>query len=92
MYTNIQRGDAVNSVKKVLETRLDKTVPSDFIIKLLDLVLKYNIFEFDGQYYQQVIGFAMGSRCAPNVADIFMSFIDEQSFKIWQLDFLQKVS
>ena len=78
LYTNIQRHDGVEAVKKVLETRKDKTIPSDFIIELLDLVLKYNIFVFDGQLYQQLIGTAIGTKCAPNVADIFMSFIDEK--------------
>ena len=61
-----------------METRNDKTIPSEFIIELLDLVLKYNIFVFDGHLYQQLIGTAIGTRCAPNVADIFMSFIDEK--------------
>ena len=65
-------------MKKVLETRNDKTIPSDFIIELLDLVLKYNIFVFDSQLYRQLIGTAIGTKCAPNVADIFMSFIDEK--------------
>ena len=78
LYTNIQRGDAVEAVKKILETRKDKTIPSDFIIELLDLVLKYNIFVFDDQLYQQLIGTAIGTKCAPNVADIFMSFIDQK--------------
>ena len=65
-------------MRKALETRVDKTVPADFILELLDLVLKYNIFEFDGELYQQLVGTAMGTRAAPNIADIFMSFIDEE--------------
>ena len=47
-------------------------------LSLLDLVLKFNIFEFDGELYQQLVGTAMGTRAAPNIADIFMSFIDEE--------------
>ena len=78
LYTNINREDGVEAVKKILETRSDKTIPSDFIVKLLDLVLKYNIFEFSDKLYIQRIGTAMGTRCAPNVADIFMSFIDTE--------------
>ena len=78
LYTNLNKGDSIEAVRKVLETRQDKSIPTDFIIKLLDLVLRHNIFEFDGELYQQLIGSAMGSRCSPNVADIFMSFIDEE--------------
>ena len=76
LYSNIQREDGVEAVRKALETRVDKSVPADFILELLDLVLKYNIFEFDGELYQQLVGTAMGTRAAPNIADIFMSFID----------------
>ena len=78
LYTNLNNEDSVETVRKVLETRTNKSIPTDFIIKLLELVLHHNIFEFDGELYQQLIGCAMGSRCSPNVADIFMSFIDEE--------------
>ena len=47
LYSNIKREDAVEVVRKALETRVDKTVPASFILELLDLVLKYNVFEFD---------------------------------------------
>ena len=66
----------MEAVRKALETHKDKTVPDSFILELLDLVLKYNIFEFDGELFLQLIGTAMGIRAVPNVADIFMSFLD----------------
>ena len=76
LYSNIQREDGVEAVRKALETCKDKTVPDSLILELLDLVLKYNIFEFDGELFLQLIGTAMGTRAAPNVADIFMSYLD----------------
>ena len=62
LYSSIQREDGVEAVRvrKVLETRKDKSIPSDFILELLDLVLKFNIFEYDSQIWQQLIGTAMG--------------------------------
>ena len=62
----------VEAVRKALETRKDKMVPAFFILDLFDLVLKYNVFEFDRQLHLQLIGTAMGTRTAPNIADIFM--------------------
>ena len=59
LYSNIQREDGVEAVRKALETREDKTVPADFILELLDLVLKYNIFEFDGELYQQLVSMSI---------------------------------
>ena len=64
------------------EKREDQSIPTDFLVKLLDLVLKWNIFEFDEKFYQQKIGTAIGTRCAPNVADIFMAIIDDKILEI----------
>ena len=58
-----------------------RATPTDFLIKHHDLVpclvLTYNIFEHDSQLYQQLIGVSMGTKVGPSVADIFMSFIDQ---------------
>ena len=55
----------------------------DFIVKLLEILLKFNIFEFDGQLYSQNIGTAMGSRPAPAFANLFMAKkIDNQIINI----------
>ena len=77
LYTNIPRSDGVSAVRDCLNTRENPTVPTEFIVKLLDLLLKWNIFEFNGELYQQLWGTAMGTRCAPNYADIFMAVIDK---------------
>ena len=77
LYTNIQKEDALKSMEKVLEARADKSMPTEFLLELLDLVLTFNIFEHDSQLYQQLIGVSMGTKVGPSVADIFMSFIDE---------------
>ena len=61
LYSNIKREDAVEAVRKALETRVYKTVPASFILELLDLVLKCNVFEFDRQLFLQLIGTAMHS-------------------------------
>ena len=76
LYTNIPRTDGIEAVRDILNTRESPSVPTDFIVKLLNLVLKWNIFEFNGELYQQMGGTAMGTRCAPNYADIFMAVID----------------
>ena len=72
-YQNISQDDGVNILKKALEERDDKQIPIEFISKLMELVLKYNIFEFHGALYQQLIGTAMGSKPAPSYANIYLS-------------------
>ena len=81
LYTNIRHEDAIKAVRDALDKRTEqekKAVPTKFIVKLLELVLKWNLFEFDRKMFIQVIGFAMGTRCAPNVADLVMAVLDEQ--------------
>ena len=83
LYTNIDHLDATSTTRKVLNRSNKKEIPTEFLIRLLELVLKHNLFEFNGETYKQIIGFAMGSRPAPPVANIFMTeVIDKAIFKI----------
>ena len=79
LYTNIPPTEAADCVEKRLDERLTKTVPTNFIMKLLQLILKQNIFEFSESTYMQLIGIAMGTKPAPSIANIFM---DEKVDKI----------
>ena len=61
-----------------------KQIPTHFLIKLLELVLHGNIFEFDDQLYRQIIGTAMGTRVAPTYACLFMGWLEEKILKTWK--------
>ena len=52
---------------------IDKSVPTDYIMKMLEVILKYNLFEFNQEQYIQKIGTAMGSVPAVSYANIFMA-------------------
>ena len=52
---------------------MDNSDFKDFLLRMLEIVLKYNIFEFNKDLYIQLIGTAMGSRPAPSYANIFMA-------------------
>ena len=73
LYTNIPMDEGIDAVREALEERLDKSVSTEFIVRLLELVLKFNIFEFDNQLFKQLIGTAMGTKCAPNYSNLFMA-------------------
>ena len=47
-------------------------IPTSILRKLFDIVLKCNVFSFNGQAYQQIQGTAMGTRRAPSYANLFM--------------------
>ena len=86
LYTVIPQSEGVECVEDALSEREEKDVPSAFIARLLELLLKYNIFEFNGDFFQQIIGTAMGSKPAPPYANIFMSRkIDNPILKIAEM-------
>jgi hypothetical protein len=73
LYTNIPMNEGIEAVTEALDEMDDKTVSSEFLSRLLELVLKKNIFELNGQLYKQLIGTAMGTKCAPNYSNIFLA-------------------
>ena len=73
LYTNIPQSEGVECVEEELNKRTNPKVPTGFLTRVLEFILKYNIFEFNQELYQQVIGTAMGTRPAPPYANIFMA-------------------
>ena len=71
-YQNIPQDDGIKCLNDALEERSNKTVPSYFIVKLMELVQSHNIFEFhDGMLWRQLKGVAMGIHPAPSFANIY---------------------
>ena len=77
MYTNIPIEEGIAAFEEELENIEDKSIPTDFYIKLLRLVLECNIFEFDREFYIQLLGTAMGTRVAPTYANLFMAKLEK---------------
>ena len=67
LYTNIPQSEGLEAVSDALEERNDKRIPSDYIVKLLELVLKNNIFEFNRELFIKMIVTAMGTKPAPTM-------------------------
>ena len=81
LYTNIPQDEGLEIAEDELNTRTDQRVPSSFISRLLEICLKYNIFEFDKQMYLQKIGTAMGIKPAPAYANLFMAARDKENLE-----------
>ena len=57
MYQNINRLDCLAAVRWALEMRPVSdaaAVPTDLLVNLLDLVMRHNIFKFNGELYRQL--------------------------------------
>ena len=58
-----------------------KLPPKETMLKLIDIILKNNEFEFNGKYFVQKIGVSMGSPCSPSLTDLRMFEIITAIFK-----------
>lgn len=79
LYTNmnIQRTLAVVR-RRLAQTRVNGR-PDQTIMKLLELILKCNDFNFNGQYYLQLYGTAMGRKFSPALANLYLVDFDRQA-------------
>lgn len=73
LYTNIVTEEGINAVLNVFQKNPDGGRPDKEIIQLLEINLLRNDFQFNGEWFLQVKGTAMGKRFAPAYADIFMA-------------------
>ena len=90
LYPSIPLKSGLDATKEALENRKRKSVPTSDILKMLEFVLKDNYFEFNGNVKQQLSGTAIGTKCAPPYAGIFMDkvetgFLESQKLKpmVW---------
>ena len=55
-----------------------KSIPTEYLIKLLKLVMECNIFKFNNEFWIQLIGTCMGTRVAPTYANVFMGKLEKE--------------
>jgi len=70
LFTNVP-------VNETIELLAEKAFKDD-LIELLGIATKNQLFQFQGNLYEQVDGVAMGSPLGPLMANIFMCGIEEQ--------------
>ena len=78
LYTNIPHNEGLLALRHYLDLRPSPCPPTDTIIRLAELVLNLNSFEFNGSFYKQVSGVAMGTKMGPSYACLFMGYIEHQ--------------
>ena len=79
LYTNISNEEGIPASYNAWleqETIDPQHPPAETVKKLLELVLKLNVFEFNNKYYLQKFGTAMGSKLASAYANVFIGDIE----------------
>ena len=80
LYTNIPNMESIQSTKEMLAIhKPPDTLPhNSYIIELLELVLTNNHFEFNGEFYHQLSGTAMGTKLAPSYANLCLAKFEDK--------------
>ena len=83
LFTSVPVDPALNIIKDLLEedhTLKKRTVMevSDIIL-LLEFCLKNTYFSLQDQFYEQVVGAAMGSPVSPIVANLYMEYLEQKA-------------
>ena len=93
LFTSVPVHEVVHMIKSLLSrdrTLVDRTTLSvDNICDLLSLVLTNTYFSFNGKFYQQKFGMAMGSPVSPIVANIFMQDLETKA--VQYSEFIPKI-
>lgn len=78
LYTNIDTDEGLTIVEEELG-KTNQNKPSPMTLScLLEKVLKLNNFTFGNEHYIQIKGTAMGTRVAPNFANVYMGRLEER--------------
>lgn len=73
LYTNIDIQEGIQAIKNIFQKTPDTSRPDKELIQLLEINLNRNDFEFNGEFFLQIKGTAMGKKFAPAYANIFMA-------------------
>ena len=86
LFTNVPLDETIDTALDKLYSLSDPpTLPRAVLQKLLEFATKKSHFLFDGQYYDQIDGVAMGSPSGPVLANIFMCHFEESKGSVSQL-------
>jgi len=85
LYTNIETKEGLQAVKNTFQKRHDKRRPDKELLQLLEINLTKNDFEFNGEWFLQVKGTAMGKKFAPAYANIFMADWESSALQACEL-------
>ena len=78
LYTNIPHTEGLRACYTALDSRQEPDPPTWLLVQLLEKVLKLNAFDFNGKVYHQTQGTSMGTKCAPNYANLFMAQLESE--------------
>ena len=88
LYLSIPQAAGIEVVlQRVVHTNPATSRTSEFKNYLRDalrVVIRDNHFNFANRYFDQIRGVAMGTRCAPPFANLFLASLEERALETWK--------
>ena len=78
MYTSIDSNEVCTVIWEYLNIKYNKKFTL-LIVKVLQWIMKNSYVKFDNTYYHQIKGLAMGTQCAPVVANLYMALLERKA-------------
>jgi hypothetical protein len=79
LYTNMKHDRIMETVTEAFNKHPDAVRPDKIILKLLEIILTRNDFQFDNKTYLQTCGLGMGKVFSPNLANLYLLEFDEKA-------------
>ncbi|XP_072429795.1 uncharacterized protein [Chiloscyllium punctatum] len=83
LYTSIPHNDGIAATAS--ELNMNNCQSPNTILQLIRFILDHNVFTFDNQFFIQAYGTAMGTKFAPQYANIFMHRFEQDFFSTQDL-------
>lgn len=80
LFTNVPYQETLKILSNILERRRIHPGEANEIVHLTNICMQQNYFKFNGGYYKQKEGLAMGSPLSPLMAEIFMDNFENRYF------------
>ena len=73
LFTNTPQEEGAQCTEDAMNNDAHVKTSPMFLVRLLEIIQEYNIFEFNGELYQQKIGSGMDQKHVPPYSNIFMA-------------------
>lgn len=82
LYTSIPIIEGIDSIRQSFMNNPQRNRPDSYILKLLEITLFRNDFQFFDKTFLQIKGTAMGKKYAPSFANIYMHFWEQNALSL----------
>ena len=88
LYPSIPHDKGLEALRTALNSSENQSISTDALVELANVVLANNFFEFNGNFFKQIRGTAIGTKCAPSYAILFLAafeewLLEESQYKPW---------